>query len=198
MLRPPVSDRKYLQVTQAIPPHRTHRSRNGYGCASLRYAVRKKGPSLPGDPDALRCRHLQFVDTVPVFPDQGAKKFWRGVRLQNSQRLTGHTFARKSCRTRIASLRGPGPMAITARTVAAKEQLVFVPLEKISGEGWIAGERVVAGVRRQISEEIRIIGEPLVRDAAPHDRRSRVVLVVGIVRTDIGPECVAMPHKRSE
>src|SRR6267154_1647064 len=105
--------------------------------------------SLPGkNPGALRCRHLQFVDTVPVFPNQGSKKSWRGIRLQNRQRLAGHAFARKSCRPRIASLRDPCPMPITARTVAAKEQLVFVPLEEIGSEGWIAGERVVAGVRR--------------------------------------------------
>ena len=189
MLRPLVSDRKYLQVTHAIPPHPrissgsedNSRSQRRHGdcqvvvedlivCLLREYlhlrqqvpadtleVARLKTPYSVGywhfvilvrkKPAPLRCRHLQFVDPVPVFPNQGTKKLWCGICLQHRERLTSHAFARKSRRARIASLRDPCPMPITARTVAAKEQLVFVPLEKIGGKRGIAGERIVARVR---------------------------------------------------
>ena len=54
-----------------------------------------------------------------------------------------------------------------------------MPLEKISGEGGIARERVVAGVRRKVGEKVWIIREPFVGNAPGNDRRFGVGIVVG-------------------
>jgi hypothetical protein len=51
-------------------------------------------------------------------------------------------------------------MPVCARTVAAKEQLVFVPLEKLGSEPGIARQRVVAGVCRKIGEQVWIVRKP--------------------------------------
>jgi hypothetical protein len=177
MLRPLVSDRKYLQVTQGIPPHpiaasarQSQRRRKLDGCPTFATAysgfpvglagvgelhaaflnesrtrrcwwrpvqeIRIRGPKTVGvahrtfslyrlawaeadllygfstsswslnfrESRGLRCRHLQFVDPVPVFPNQGTKKFWGRIRLQHGERLTSHALACKSSRARIASL----------------------------------------------------------------------------------------------
>jgi hypothetical protein len=152
MLRPRVSDRKYLQVTQAIPPHATFWSRSannsGPGGAQHRPIARRLRVErlCRARRDRAALRHVELVDAVPVFPNQGTKKFGCRIRLQRRQRLAGHAFAGKSRRPGIAPLRNPCPMAITARTVATEEQLVLMSLQEIGSEGWIAGERVVARV----------------------------------------------------
>src|ERR1700733_11841666 len=106
------------------------------------------------------------------------------IGLQHGERFAGYALARQPGCTWIASLGNSRAVSVRAGAVAAKEQLVFVPLEKVGGEAWITGERIVAGVRGKISEEVGIIGEPFVGNAAAHDGRPGVVLVVGIVRAD--------------
>src|ERR1700722_1695876 len=134
---------------------------------------------------------------MPVFPNQGVEELRSCIGLQYGERLPGDALTRKPGCARIPTLGDASAVSVSAGAVAAKKQLVFMPLEKIRGEGRIARQRVVARVGRKIAEKIRIIREPFVSNASANDRRSRVVLVIGIVRADVGPKCIAMSHKRS-
>ncbi len=64
------------------------------------------------------------------------------IGLQDGERLAGYALARQPGCAWIASLRDTRAVSVSARTVAAKEQLVVVPLEKIGGKGGIAGKCV--------------------------------------------------------
>src|SRR5437868_13117251 len=88
-------------------------------------------------------------------------------------------------------------MAIRARAVAAEDELVPVPLEKIRGERGVTGERIVAGVGREIGEQVRIVREPTIRNASADDWLARIGFLILVIGAEVRPECVAVTHKCS-
>src|SRR4029077_20220558 len=65
-----------------------------------------------------------------------------------------------------------------------------MPGEEPRRELGIAVQEIVAGVRRHVGPEVRIIREPLIADSAGLDRTTWVRGVVSIVCAHVGPEGV--------
>src|SRR5579862_2904326 len=70
-----------------------------------------------------------------------------------------------------------------------------MPGEEPRREIGVAVQKIVAGVRRHIGPEVRIVREPLIADAAGFDRTTWVRGVVSVVRAHVGPEGVRMGNE---
>src|ERR1700722_14321305 len=106
---------------------------------------------------------------MPVFPNQGVEELRSCIGLQYGQRFPGDALTRKPGCARIPTLGDARAVSVSARAVTPEKQFVFMPLQKISGEGRIARQRIVAGVGRKIPENVWIIREPFVSNASAHD-----------------------------
>jgi hypothetical protein len=68
--------------------------------------------------------------------------------------------------------------------------------QEVGGELRIARERVVAGVGGEVAEEVRMIAQPAVGDAAALDGTGRIGSFVVVVGAEVGPERVRVPDER--
>jgi hypothetical protein len=64
---------------------------------------------------------------MSVFPYEFPEEILRRIGLQNRERLAGNAFASEPRCARIPLLRHSGSVPVTARAVASKYKLVFVP-----------------------------------------------------------------------
>src|SRR5258708_10638313 len=85
-------------------------------------------------PVSLSLLALQLVNTVSVHLYQRVEQSRRRVRLQHGKCLARHALARKPRYPWVAALRNSCAVPIFAGAVATEQQLVFVPLKKISRE----------------------------------------------------------------
>src|SRR6266545_4163823 len=75
---------------------------------------------------------------VHVPPDDFLEYVTRGGALQQGQGLARHALARHACGRGIVVLAHAAAAAVGAAAIAAEEQFVLMPLQKIRGEGGIA------------------------------------------------------------
>ena len=83
-------------------------------------------------------------------------------------------------------------MTVEAAAVAAEHKFFLVALEEILCESRVPGEGVIAGVRGHIGEEVGVISEKFICDAAAFDWAGGVGILVGKVSADVGPKGVGM------
>ena len=65
-------------------------------------------------------------------------------------------------------------MSVRAPAIAAEDEFLPMPPEKVCREGGIARERIVAGVCRKIGEQIGVVREPAICNSAANDRLQAV------------------------
>src|ERR1700719_1494169 len=70
-----------------------------------------------------------------------------------------------------------------------------MPGEEPRREVGVAVQEIVAGVRRHVGPEVRIVREPLIADSAGLDRTTGVGGVVSVVCADVGPEGVRVGNE---
>ena len=83
-------------------------------------------------------------------------------------------------------------VAISARAIAAEDELVLVAVEESAHEIRVAVERVIAGIRRHVAVQVRKIGEPFVGETAGFDPPPGVGDVFGHISADVRPEGVGV------
>ena len=112
-----------------------------------------------------------------------------GFTLEQRQRLPRQAFA-FGARNEFGG--HAGSVAISARAIAAEDELVLVAFEKSAHEIRVAVERVVAGIRRHVAVQVRKVSEPLVGEAAGLDAPPGVGDVFGHIGADVRPEGVGV------
>src|SRR5215470_14803271 len=100
---------------------------------------------------------FDLENLVSVLPCQLTKHVGLGVSLEQRQRFPRHAFAEQAGRRRVVVLADAAAVSVLTRTIAAKDEFVLMAREKVRSEVGIARQSVVAGIRRQIAEQIGVI-----------------------------------------
>ena len=106
-----------------------------------------------------------------------------------------HLPARRAAAGLLAWLTPPPWPSVQLQSLP-NSSLSWCRFEEVGGELRIARQRVVARVGRHVAEEVRVIAEQLVGDAAARDRAGRIGRLVVIVGADVGPERVGVADER--
>src|SRR5262245_41702928 len=148
------------------------------------------------------CQRSEFEQATAVLPRDLAEYLRLRQPLQRHKRLPRDAFSgqtrrrpRRCLTSGTALTRRGGAVPVQAAAVAAEYQLVLMPGKKARGKFRIAGQKVIARVRRHIRIKVRVIAQEPISDAARLDAPSWIGCVFGVIRADVRPERIGVPDE---
>jgi hypothetical protein len=129
---------------------------------------------------------------VSVLPSYFAERSGLEGVPKETQRFAGHAFSGEPASRWVVRLRHAAAPSVGAGAVAAEDQFALVSPQETGGELRIARERVISVVGGEVGEQVGVVAEQLIRDAAGLDFAGLINVLICIVRADVGPEGIGV------